>query len=273
MADTKPIAPETTPGTSPTPRPWLWLTIILGALVIGLWTFPRFWYTRADPSQAFVWLVPQQTLPGWEYKAVPVNQAAERLLAADETASGEFVNAQDQRRVQVFAAKRYTERRHDIGLFVHTPDRCWTEAGWQLEPAPPDHVELSVHGTKITFERRIFSQAGQRQLVLFGGLVGGQPLPYRLDHNLSVGMRSALRRAVKQSGGTLRASDKLFWQRVWESFLSRRQLLGPKEFLRVSTEVRGANAATADALLAEMLERWLRPAEFTEELRAWKAKE
>lgn len=245
----------------------------LACLVILLWVFPRFWYTQGESGKGFLWLTGHESLPGWEFKPLPVAESAERLLAADEIISGEFTNRTNGRVVQVFLAKRYAEKPHDIGLFVHTPDRCWTEAGWRLDPVAPDHIEVDVHGARITFERRVFVYNGRRELVLFGGLVGGQPLPYRLDHNLSVGMRSALQRAVKQTGATLRASDRLLWQRVWESFLSRRQLFGPKLFVRISTQLHGFDTEAADALLVQTLKEWLCPVDFTEDANNWKTRQ
>jgi|GEM_PF-512469 len=252
------------------PGKWQVGTAVFACFVLALWLFPRVWYTQKDADKGFIWLTSQTSLPGWEFKPLPVAESAERLLAADETVSGEFTNLTDGRVVQVFLAKRYTEKPHDIGLFVHTPDRCWTEAGWRLDPVAPDHVEVDVHGARITFERRVFVYKDRRELVLFGGLVGGQPLPYRLDHNLSVGMRSALQKAVKQTGAKLRASDRLLWQRVWESFASRRQLFGPKMFVRISTRLESNDTGAADELLVKMLREWLRPVDFTEDMRNWK---
>ncbi|MGC8989920.1 MAG: exosortase-associated EpsI family protein [Verrucomicrobiia bacterium] len=252
------------------PGKWRVGTAVFACFVLVLWLFPRVWYTQKDADKGFIWLTGQTSLPGWEFKPLPVAESAERLLAADETISGQFTNLTDGRVVQVFLAKRYTEKPHDIGLFVHTPDRCWTEAGWRLDPVAPDHVEVDVHGARITFERRVFVYKDRRELVLFGGLVGGQPLPYRLDHNLSVGMRSALQRAVKQTGAKLRASDRLLWQRVWESFVSRRQLFGPKMFVRISTRLESDDTRAADELLVRMLSEWLRSVDFAEDMRNWK---
>jgi hypothetical protein len=100
--------------------------------------------------------------------------------------------------------------------------------------------------------------------------VGGQPLPYRLDHNLSVGMRYALRVTGERSGTTLRASDKRFWTRVWDSFTSRSPLLGPKQFIRISTSIQGDDVAHADALMRDFTVRWLQPVDYQSELRNWK---
>ncbi|HNQ87859.1 MAG TPA: exosortase-associated EpsI family protein [Verrucomicrobiota bacterium] len=258
------------------PRGAIGFAVGLLVLVAALWVFPEYWYTRSGSAVEGVWLQETNSIPGWSFREVPVAEAAERLLSADRLVSGEFKRGSDRDTardaVRVFAAKRYTERPNDIGLFVHTPDRCWTEAGWRLEPVMPDLVEIDVHGVRMQFERRVFSHGTQRELVYFGGMVGGRPLPYRLDHNMSVGMRFAMKEAADKTGTTLRAADTRFWKRVWESFVHRRPLLGPKQFVRVSTAVSGSDVKESDDRLRGLLEQWLIPVEYQAELRAWEAR-
>lgn len=232
----------------------------LAIAVVGLFLFPRFWYTRTDRDQAVQWLSEQTNAPGWRYEPVSVDKSAERLLVADKLMNGEFTRAGGAKEtIRVFGARRLKEDPKEIGLFVHTPDRCWVQAGWGLGDVDPDHVEVDVHGRRILFERRIFSVHGARELVYFAGLVGGQTLPYRLDHNFSVSRRAVDSGAKDRTTGASRWNDSLLWKRVWESFASRRPLLGPKQFLRISTEIRGEDVAGADARLREMLPLWLKP--------------
>jgi hypothetical protein len=245
---------------------------VLGAMclaVVACWLFPRFWYVAKGSGQNVFWLAERTNLAGWQYREVPVAQSAEKSLVADRLVTGEFSRPSGEV-VRVFSAKRYVEKENDVGLFVHTPDRCWTEAGWKIDPVQPDFVAVSVHGRKLLFERRVFVATTQRELVYFGGLVGGQPLPYRLDHNLSVAMRSALRTAGDRDDSALRASDKRFWQRVWDSFVSRQPLLGPKQFVRLSTPVHGTDLTAGDRLLADFLAQWLTPSDFQQEMQAWR---
>jgi hypothetical protein len=250
----------------------LWGIAGLGVLVVLLWVFPRLWYRGSDPGQTYVWLKETNQIPGWKHKDIPVAEAAEKLLSADQLICGEYQRDSGTERVMVFSAKRFSEHANDIGLFVHTPDRCWTQAGWKHEATDPDHVEVDIRGVRMVFERRVFVAGGraERELVYFGGLVGGQPLPYRLDHNLSVGQRHALGKARDRTGTTLRASDRLLWTRVWDAFVHRRALLGPKQFLRVSTSIGAGDPAAGDRLLVEMLGRWLSPVDYQAELNAWR---
>jgi hypothetical protein len=246
-------------------------TGLFSLLVLLLWQFPSFWYTRSDPQLGSFWLAERTNVTGWTYQEVPVGKSAEAVLVADRLVSGEFTNTAGTA-VRVFSAKRYAESQNEIGLFVHTPDRCWTESGWKMEPVQPEFEEVTVHGSSLVFERRIFLSGTQRELVYFAGMVGGQPLPYRLDHNLSVGMKHALHVSRDETGTALRASDQRFWQRVWDAFAARRPLIGPKQFMRISTPVVGGDLQEADALLKYFLARWLEPVAYADELEEWKGK-
>jgi hypothetical protein len=249
-------------------RKKIWIVpAVLGAAVATLWVFPKIWYTH-EGGQPPVWFAERSQLEGWDYTEAPVSESAERLLVADRTVNGEF--QQGGRTVRVFSAKRYQERSNEIGLFVHTPDRCWVEGGWKIEPGVPDVIELTIHGVSLTVERRVFVFNGQRELVYFCGLVGGRTLPYRLDHNLSVGLRTALKSNVATSGTAARVSDAHFWKRLWASFASRRALDGPKQFLRISTPVR-RELEQSDKVLQEFLAQWLAPGDYEQERASFRA--
>ena len=237
-------------------------------IVAALWLFPHFWYQKAEPGNVSYWLGERTELPGTVYNPVPISESAERLLVADRTLNGDF-SAPGQRSIRVFSAKRFIEKKNEIGLFVHTPDRCWTQSGWKIEPNAPEFVEVTVHGVTIPFERRIFTHRSHRELVYFCGLVGGRPLPYRLDHNLSVALKFQSAERIDQSGAALRATNADFWARVWDSFASRRELFGPKQFIRVSTPIAGGDVAEADERLREFIPQWLAPVDFQSEKSEW----
>jgi hypothetical protein len=252
-------------------RKMIWTTGLASLAILAVWCFPRFWYSQVDARQGLFWLAENTQVQGRKYKETPPSKSAEAVLVADRLVSGEFwPDAGDGEVIRVFSAKRYNENLNDIGLFVHTPDRCWTEAGWRIEPSQPEVVSLEVSGIWLSLERRIFVSEGRRELVYFGGLVGGQQLPYRLDHNLSVGIKKAMRVWLDKSGTALLASDSLLWQRVWDSFASRRPMLGPKQFIRVSTSIADMDSAQAEQRLRGFLPQWLRPVDFKVELRAWR---
>lgn len=249
---------------SVTPPKKIWIIpLVLTALIALLWAFPAFWYARHGEASP-IWFTERSEIPGWQYTYIPVEKSAERILVADRSINGEFTRP-DGSAIRVFSAKRYQEKSNEIGLFVHTPDRCWVESGWQIEPSSPEVQELTIHGVRLALERRIFKFGADRELVYFCGLVGGQTLPYRLDHNLSVGVRTALKQTGNPGQAAARASDTHFWKRLWTSFTSRRDLFGPKHFIRISTPVYGSQVSEADARLTNFLSQWLAPGNYDQE--------
>jgi hypothetical protein len=236
----------------------------LGGLVLVLWIFPTFWY-RADDDGPKHWLAEKTEVPGWSYHEIPVDESAEKVLVADRMVNGIFTNSTGSQ-VYVFSAKRFEEKANEIGLFIHTPDRCWVQIGWRVEPdAAPDVKEISLHGAKVQVERRIFDYRGRRELVYFFGLQDGAPLPYRLDHYLN----AALRAGGKSERTSIRATDFHFWRRLWDSFKGRQEFLGPKQFVRISTNVSADGENAADERLENFLRQWLVPSDFSEEKKQW----
>lgn len=251
------------------PRRVLVSLVALAAVVAALWQFPNFWYQDTQPGGGYHWFAEQNSLPGWTYQEVPLSAAAEAVIQADAVASGVF-RARDRGDVQVYSAKRYLKKENEIGLFSHTPDRCWTAVGWTIEPAAPDSLELDVHGVRLLLERRVFVHGSQRVLVYFGAVVGGKPLPYRLDQYHSAATTPSGSSAQVNSTWRRLAQWRL-WEWAWDSFRQRTPLAGPQQFLRLSTSASG-DLQEADQRLREFLPQWLRPADYGEELKSWQAR-
>jgi len=241
----------------------------ISLLLIGLWGFPNIWYTQVDQSRERFWFSSKGEVTGYDFVNHPIGDAMERRLVADETFNGQFLDTSDNA-ILAFIAKRHSESINEIGLFVHTPDRCWTEGGWKIQPIQPDYVEVEVQGDKIGFERRLFIAGSRFELVYFTGMVGGQTLPYRLDHNLSVAMKYQFEKERENTTGTSnRMLDSKLWGRVWDSFRSRRPLLGPKQFIRVSTTVQAGQLEKGDDRLKDFLGQWLVRDDYVQEIEAW----
>lgn len=226
-------------------------------LIVAIWAFPNYWYTKVDKAEGPQWFDEKSEVPGWEFGEVPIAESAEKALVADAIFSGNFKASKSGQIIKTFSARRNKEDMNEIGLFVHTPDRCWTESGWQMEASLPESTTINIQGRDILFERRIFDFKGHKELVYFTGLVGGQTLPYRLDHNMSVAMKYQINKQKSAATGTsARTSDSRFWARIWESFLSRRKILGPKQFIRVSIQVYG-DPQDEEKILTSFVKTWL----------------
>jgi hypothetical protein len=63
--------------------------------------------------------------------------------------------------------------------------------------------------------------------------------------------------------------DSKLWGRVWDSFKSRRPLLGPKQFIRVSTTVQAGQLEKGDDRLKGFLGQWLVRDDYLQEIEAW----
>ena len=251
------------------PRSVIATITALSLLVASLWTFPVFWYRPPDPNRAgFFWLNELTEIPGWKFDAVPVGKAAEAVLVADRLFNGDFSRA-DGTVIQAYGAKRYLEKENEIGLFSHTPDRCWTAVGWMMVPATPDHLEIEIHGLRFLFERRIFSSRGKRQLVYFGAVVGGKPLPYRLDQYKSAASNQSYAGKGDTATTWRRLGQLRLWSWAWESFVNRTPLSGPQQFIRISTRIQGDDVKAADAMLTQFLPQWLRPVSYASDQQEW----
>lgn len=246
------------------------MVICVSVLLLGLWGFPGLWYTQVDQEAERYWFSARNEVQGYAFVDQPIGDAMERRLVADETFNGQFLDPSNNA-VLAFIAKRHSESINEIGLFVHTPDRCWTEGGWKIQPIQPDYVEVDIQGEKVGFERRLFIAGSRFELVYFTGMVGGQTLPYRLDHNLSVAMKYQFEKdRVNTTGTSRRMVDTKLWGRVWDSFKSRRQLLGPKQFIRVSTTVHPDQLEKGDLRLQSFLDNWLERVDYVKEMESWK---
>jgi len=242
--------------------------VLASLLVAIVWSFPMFWFTKSGPENP-IWLLEQTNLSGWTYNPTPVSKVEEASLKADKTDAGIF--SKNLNTVQVFSAKRFSNDPNEIDLFGHTPDRCWTEAGWRIQPILPETVTLELDGVKVPFERRVFVwKTGQKILVYFTGLNAGQPLPYRLDHHLSLAQKKAFQ-SDGYSSFLTRNSNPDNLRYIWQVFISRRQIVGPKHFFRLATEFVGEHDTSADQRLQEILPLWLKSGDIKLEAAQWKA--
>lgn len=249
----------------PVPKHAIVATGITCGLIGLLWAGPGLWYSQSVPvSSSQPPLAPNPD--GWAYAKGAISEAEERSLFADESETGTFRHSKGQT-VRWFAARRKLSSPNEIGLFVHTPDRCWVESGWKLETSAPETRSLRWAGKEWNLERRLFRFGRQLELVYFGGLVNGLPPGFRLDHNLSTALRPQ-HSSGRSSAFVTRLSDGRMWGRVWETFLTRTPLESSKLFFRVSVPVKEGSIPEGDNLLQDFLVEWIgREAKFEDQPR------
>src|SRR6266478_4037731 len=199
-------------------RPVLYCLVFAIALAV-LWAFPTFWYRRAGKEAQLVWLAEQTNVPGWIFKDIPIAKAAEAVLVGDRMANGEFFSGDAARVIRVFSAKRYLQKENEIGLFSHTPDRCWTSVGWKIQLIEPEFVECRIHGLPVSFERRLFVHDERKELVYFGAIAGGKALPYRLDQHLAANLKKTEKTKGDSESTFLRLRSSRLWGWTLDAFV------------------------------------------------------
>lgn len=246
---------ESVPSRRAESRQW-WIVGMAGGLVVMLWCLPWLWYNKG-PRAGGMMLELRPAVAGWAFQAGRISESEERALFADEVETGVF-RAEGKGDLRWFSARRRSGSPKEIGLFVHTPDRCWTESGWKIEESLPERMVVESSGGEWILERRLFRHGDALELVYFGGLVDGSPPGFRLDHNLSVAMRHQLRRRELDGTSSLaRVWDGRMWGRAWETFQSRNSLTGSRMLFRISTAVREDAVAQGDRTLREFLRNWI----------------
>ncbi len=248
-------------------RPPVAIMLLTVGLAI-LWQFPTYWYAGHDDESTYEWFQLNEEIPGWTFIEEPVGDAAEAVLAADKMSNGTYKNEVGHL-VRTFSAKRYKEKENAVGLFSHTPDRCWTNTGMVIERMAPYFLEMEIDGVKMVLERRVFSIGPLKELVYFGALVGGEALPYRLDQYFASGLVSEDGAKDDRQGSLDRLVSSRVWSWALESFVKRARLAGPQQLIRVSTPVKDS-VEEADERLSGFLQQWLTVIPYEEDLETLK---
>lgn len=90
------------------------------------------------------------------------------------------------RTVDVYIAYWEPGRQHERNIGDHTPDICWTQAGWEMS-IPFDSEINYDNDTRIpAFQNRVFTKDGVHRYTWYSHLVGGTPSPYSRGE-LSIG--------------------------------------------------------------------------------------
>ncbi len=240
-------------------------TFGLAVVLLIMWLFPGFWYAGKSDEESYQWFGLNEEISGWEYNEISVGDAAEAILVADRMDNGAYRQG-DGPVVRVFSAKRFEEKENSVGLFSHTPDRCWTNTGMVIENDEPYFRNVDIHGIEMVLERRVFSIGSQRELVYFGALVGGAALPYRMDQYLGSGRKRESAARGDEGGAIGRLVNTRVWGWAFESFVKRARLAGPQQLIRISTPITDS-VESADARLLDFFEKWLSVVSYEDEVK------
>jgi hypothetical protein len=126
--------------------------------------------------------------PQWAVSDKPVAQTLEMQRAVDELLNYNeaifrtYVRADLQ--LSAYVAYWKPGQFHPRMIMSHTPDNCWTGAGWTMLPTG-EHSTLVIstdHGATYPGQLRTFTAGGVVQHVVYWHLVGAKPSIYFEKH-------------------------------------------------------------------------------------------
>jgi hypothetical protein len=180
------------------------------------------------------------TLRGWTVRELPLGPSEgvtgqiEKTLGFDDVLYREYARP-GMGIISVYVAYWGPGKMPAQLVASHTPDRCWTEAGWVCQ-AQRHEVPTSVGGETLRpAQERLFENAGARkQHVLFWHLVGEQLYDYGDRFYYVPSPWKWWRDAARQMWG--RPQEQYFVRLAsnepWESLQNETGLVGIAEGLR-----------------------------------------
>lgn len=154
--------------------------VLLGAVVIQ--AFDPMGEIPAPKPKHLAQTIPLD-LPGWVGEEVPLGRTefldaqVAKVLNFDDVLHLRY--RRDRREISVYAAYWGAGRMPTRLVASHTPDRCWTENGWQCEQMRFDE-RLEAGGVKLQSAdwRRFRSPDGGTTYVVFWHLIDGRAHDY-----------------------------------------------------------------------------------------------
>lgn len=215
------------------PSRLLIIPVLFLAAVMGAWA----WFHVAPPAPGEQWRFHVATrLDGWQFEEEPLSDAARDILATTNLVNGVFT-APDHPNVTVFAAEWRAEDGQAMNVVQHTPDICWVRSGWApVQLGQPRHLQIQLEGRPVPFECRVFGSpgGGQRELVLWSTLVGGEVLEE--SGRWDVPSEGSDASVIGQARAT-QASRRMGVHQFLGNVLARRSATRDKQFVRFSVVV------------------------------------
>lgn len=127
-------------------------------------------------------------IPGWTARDLPVGEtefvatAVERILRYDDVLYRSF--EREGVNLAIFVSYWGRGKSSVREVAAHTPDRCWTTAGWKVHTIE-NQVPMDYHSFQLMpAERRKFTFHGTPMHVTFWHIVGGEPFSTGSRFNL-----------------------------------------------------------------------------------------
>jgi EpsI family protein len=195
------------------------------------WQFRPTIAVEAHPRTSSLAELLPGAVPGWETADEAVadteemKRAVVEMLNYDEAILRTY--RQKDRTVSVYIAYWRPAKFHPRLVAQHTPDVCWTGAGWRMSDVAQLIVPLGFGGQTVPGESRVFEQGGQRLKVVYWHLVGGRVyhaanaqgvtfLRYLLD-DLRRGQREQYFIRVSHNLTAEQVSSEPLFSKIWQA--------------------------------------------------------
>lgn len=191
------------------------------------------WFNVAPPSSGARYRLSISTnISGWRFEPGSLNARVLETLGTTNLLNGTF-HGPNGERISIFLGEWLAAGNHELSVVAHTPDVCWTSAGWTPSTAGyGNSMDLAVAEETIPFEVRAFRppNSGTEELTLWCTLVNGQP--YReLDRYPLIESNLPESNAVAS-----RSSRRLAASYLLNALKNRTAGSGEKQFIRLSVQ-------------------------------------
>jgi Protein of unknown function (DUF3485) len=211
------------------------------------------WFNRPQKNQENLITLVRTNLGGWNFQEIPVGETVERQLGTTKTLNGKYTNSK-QERISVFVAEWPSTAHSGMESLGHTPDICWTAAGWEYStvdylPTP----KIKINGIEILPTVRLFKSPIESRLELacWWTTINGQV--YEIDFPSQ--NQLAIRQHEKSFAEYL---GRAKWGKFFiHSIASRLKSNHQKQIIRISTEA-DSDLQLATERLSCFLGEWIK---------------
>lgn len=227
--------------------------MITGIFAIALGAAWAWFYVGVTPPEKSYVLHAKESLPGFQFKSIPVGEQAVEILATTNLLNGVFENTQDKERFMVFAANWVAKGTKQMSVLGHTPEVCWVGSGFRLVAlGEPAFMEVDLNGERLVLECRVFQTPDQRsmEMVVWCSVLSGQLLEEGFRFQSDRDQMGHLR--INQAANArLRGMNSII-----RALVTRQPGDGTKQFVRFSTPVSG-DWKDSFKRLERFAEKWL----------------
>jgi Protein of unknown function (DUF3485) len=229
---------------------WIRYNLFFATAIVGAWSWFHLAPAKSTPRYH---LSIQTNIPGWNFEPIPLSQEAVKTLATPNIFNGVYQN-QSGERFNVFWADWSAENPREMDVLVHTPDICWTSAGWKEVPSElADSTSIKIGKNPIPFQLRTFVSPSreEQELCIWVTMINGKPFLDQYRFNIPAAATMDFRL------GAAAVARQLNLGYFHHTILDRSPASNRKQFIRVSTAATSRVELTVQNL-RQFVQEWIR---------------